>query len=368
MKKFLILALTFALLLTSCASTLPRNELPGTDDGTDLPVIDNLPADIGNEIIEIDLYDWHSSWANWTDDERVMQGIINPDTVSHFYPRTHLPLYRIDSAEELEKFIEDYSDVFSMNYKYDENEGFAVATAHCDIDFFADKFLLAAYMEAPSGSFRYGVRTISIDNGALVIEVEQTNDPGVHTDDMSGWLVTVEMLRTPVTDCTSFDAVFVGIKGREDEPYVPVVMSEPPELTVISPIEEIKASMGTSSWFYQNGDGSNGAKIYDSNHPMSEYFFEAMPRLSNDKFVDVEWAKLAFDFWEAPELTIRRWNAELVGQDNVDSLAETVKVDDGILFEINQKDCYVYEVTAVWDDSDGLGGNVTYVFSIGPTE
>ncbi len=375
MKRLLTILAVMALLLTSCVSTRPidRDKLPPKDDGTDLPVVDNRPADIGNEIIEIDLCDWYSAWANWTDDERVTQGIINPDTVSHTYPRKHLPLYRIDSKEELEKFIEDYGDVFSMNYKYDENEGFAAATAHCDVDFFADKFLLVAYMEAPSGSFRYGVRKISIDDGELTLEIEQTNDPEAHTDDMSGWLVTVEILRAPVSNCTSFDAVYVGVNGREDEPYVPQIMSEPPTLAVITPDGSIKASMGTSSWFYPVGDGTSGANMYDSNYPTSKQFIDVMPRLSNDKFYDVTGgvhAKLAFDFNRAPDITIKRWRlAETDGQDNVFSEPEQIEIIDGTMFQINQDGSCVYEVTAIWDTSiDGLGGNVTYVFSIGPTK
>lgn len=373
MKRLLTILAVMALLLTSCVSTRPldRDKLPAKDDGTDLPIVDNRPADIGNDRIEIPiLSDQYSAWANWTDDERVTRGIVNPDTVSHTYHRKHLPLYRIDSVEELEKFIEDYGDVFSMNYKYDENEGFAAATAHCDVDFFADKFLLVAYMEAPSGSFRYGARNIIIDDGALTLEIEQTNDPEAYTDDMSGWLVTAEVIRASVTtECTSYDAAYVGVKGREDEPVVPRIMSEPPTLAVITPDGSIKASMGTSSWFYPVGDGTSGANMYDSNHPTSKQFIDVMPRLSNDKYYDVTggvYAKLAFDFQRVPEISIKRWKCD---GDNVFSEPEQVQVFDDICFHINQDGEFIYEVTAVWDTSiDGYGGNVTYVFSIGPSK
>ncbi|MBO5281143.1 MAG: hypothetical protein J6B55_08080 [Clostridia bacterium] len=374
MKRLLTILAVMALLLTSCVSTRPldRDKLPAKDDGTGLPVVDNRPADIGNDQIEIPiLSDQYSAWANWTDDERVTQGIVNPDTVSHTYPRKHLPLYRIDSTGELEKFIEDYGDVFSMNYKYDENEGFAVATSHCDTAFFEDKYLLVAYVEAPSGSFRYGARNITIDDGALTLEIEQTNDPEAHTDDMSGWLVTAEVIRADVTtNCTSYDAVFAGIKGREDEPYVPqIIMSEPPTLAVITPDGSIKASMGTSSWFYPVGDGTSGANMYDSNHPTSKQFIDVMPRLSNDKYYDVTggvYAKLAFDFQRVPEISIKRWKCD---GENVFSEPEQVQVFDDICFHINQDGEFIYEVTAVWDTSiDGYGGNVTYVFSIGPSK
>ena len=372
MKKLLILFAVASLILASCNSVPPKNDGGGTND---IPHVDAGPSDIGSDRIEIAiLSDQYSAWANWTDDERVTQGIVNPDTVSHTYPRKHLPLYRIDSTDELEKFIEDYGDVFSMNYKYDENEGFAAATAHCDVEFFADKFLLVAYVEAPSGSFRYGARNITIDDGALTLEIEQTNDPEAHTDDMSGWLVTAEVIRASVTtDCTSFDAVYVGVKGREDEPVVPRIMSEPPTLAVITPDGSIKASMGTSSWFYPAGDGTEAAVMYDSNHPTSKEFIDVMPRLSNDKYYDVTggvYAKLAFDFNRAPDITIKRWRlVETDGQDNVFSEPEQIEIIDGTMFQINQDGSCVYEVTAIWDTSiDGLGGNVTYVFSIGPTK
>ena len=309
-KLFLVLAAT-TLILASCASATPKNDGGGT---ADLPKIEGGPADIGNEIIEIDLCDWHSSWANWTDDERVTQGIVNPDTVSHTYPRKHLPLYKIDSTEELAKFIEDYGEVFALDYRFGGNlgAGFKAATDHCDAEFFEEKLILAAYVEAPSGSFRYGVRNAVVDNGTLTLEVEQTNDPEVHTDDMSGWLVAAEILRTPISDCTSFDAVYVGVKGREELPegINDPDLSEPPTLAVITPDASIKASMGTSSWFYPVGDGTDAAKMYDSSHPASKEFIDVMPRLSNDKYYDVTggvYAKLAFDFYRMPEITIKRW-------------------------------------------------------------
>ncbi|MBQ2378156.1 MAG: membrane lipoprotein lipid attachment site-containing protein, partial [Clostridia bacterium] len=116
MKKLLILFAVAALILASCNSVPPKNDGGGTND---IPQLDVGPADIGSDRIEIAiLSDQYSAWANWTDDERVTQGIVNPDTVSHTYPRKHLPLYKIDSVEELERFVADYGDVFSMEYKY----------------------------------------------------------------------------------------------------------------------------------------------------------------------------------------------------------------------------------------------------------
>ena len=374
MKKLLILFAVVSLLLASCNTAPPRNDGEGTND---IPQLDVGPADIGNDQIEIAiLSDQYSAWANWTDDERVTQGIVNPDTVSHTYPRKHLPLYKIDSVEELERFVADYGDVFSMEYKYDENEGFAAATTHCDTEFFADKLLLVAYVEAPSGSFRYGARNIIIDDGALTLEIEQTNDPEAHTDDMSGWLVTAEVIRADATtNCTSYDAVYVGVKGREEyhEGINNSELSEPPALTVITPDASIKACMGTSSWFYPADDGTNAAVMYDSNHPTSKEFIDAMPLLSNDKYYDVTggaYAKLAFDFNRMPELSIKRWEiVDMNGQDNISAEPEQVEVFYGICFHINQDGNFVYEVTAVWDTAaDGYGGNVTYVFCIGSTK
>ena len=370
MKKLLILFAVAAMIFASCNSAPPKNDGGGT---TGLPRVDVGPADIGNDQIEIAiLSDQYSAWANWTDDERVTQGIVNPDTVSHTYPRKHLPLYKIDSVEALERFVADYGDVFSMEYKYDENEGFATATTHCDTEFFADKLLLVAYVEAPSGSFRYGARNITVDDGALILEIEQINDPEAHTDDMSGWLITAEVIRVgATTDCKSYDAVYVGVKGREEKPegINNPDLNEPPTLVVLTPDASVKASMGTSSWFYPVGDGTEGATMYDSNHPTSKDFVNVMPKLSNDKYYDVTggaYAKLSFDYHRMPEISIKRWKYE--GND-VFSEPEQVEVFDDICFHINQDGNFVYEVTAVWDHSvDGYGGNVTYVFCIGTTK
>ena len=121
MKKLLVILAVLVLLLTSCTVTRPA-------DGDKLPIKDGNTTDIiadkddesSAEVKKLS-FTSYSCWANWTDDERIMQGIVNPDTVSHDYPRTHLPLYRIDSVESLEKFKTDYADVFSLDYNYDED-------------------------------------------------------------------------------------------------------------------------------------------------------------------------------------------------------------------------------------------------------
>ena len=72
-------------------------------------------------------------------------------------------------------------------------------------------------MIAGSGSFRYGVKDIQIDHSTFCINVEQTNNPEVYTQDMAGWLILVETNKSDIQDCTEYDAQFIGTKPQAEE-------------------------------------------------------------------------------------------------------------------------------------------------------
>ena len=118
----------------------------------------------------------------------------------------HLPVYKFDTLEELNRFKESYKDILTFDQGYDEVPSFNEVTAAYGESFFADHTVVLAYVEASSGSFRYAVRDISCQGSALCLDVEQTNHPGVYTDDMSGWFVIAEVLDSDIAAFTEFDA------------------------------------------------------------------------------------------------------------------------------------------------------------------
>ena len=148
------------------------------------------------------------SYANWTDAAEIRLSALNFDKmIISSVPHSHLPIYKFDTREDLERFKRTFDGVLSMNACYDEVPSFHDATAKYDKAFFEENTLMLVYVTAYSGSYRFGVNSVSLDGGSFCIYVEQTNDPEVGTQDMAGWFITVAVPDSTVAGCTGFDAV-----------------------------------------------------------------------------------------------------------------------------------------------------------------
>ena len=147
------------------------------------------------------------SYANWGDLSQIYTKALNTDKMMISSVR-HLPIYKFDTLVELQQFKNEVEEVLSIDQRYDEVVSFNEATAKYDEAFFEENTLMLVYVEASSGSCRYGVREVYNADGYFCIHIEQTNNPEVHTDDMAGWFVTVAVSDESVADCTVFDADF----------------------------------------------------------------------------------------------------------------------------------------------------------------
>ena len=161
--------------------------------------------DLPNHIIEIKTT---VAYANWTEGE-MMRDCLNGDKMLISSVR-HLPVYKLDTKEDLERFIESYKDTLTLDQGYDEVPSFDAVTASYDDSFFADHTVIIAYVAANSGSFRYAIRDISYGGSTFCLNVVQTNDPEVYTDDTAGWFVIAEVLDSDITGYTEFDAQLIS--------------------------------------------------------------------------------------------------------------------------------------------------------------
>ncbi len=152
-------------------------------------------------------FDIAVSYANWGDLNEIYTKALNIDKMAISSVR-HLPIYKFDTLAALEQFKNDVKDTLSIDHGYDEVPSFNDATVKYDEDFFAENTLMLVYVEASSGSFRYGVDSVYNADGNFCIHVKQTNNPEVGTDDMAGWFITVAVPDSMVADCTVFDADF----------------------------------------------------------------------------------------------------------------------------------------------------------------
>ena len=152
-------------------------------------------------------FDITVSYANWGELNEIYSKALNIDKMAISSVR-HLPIYKFDTLAELEQFKNDVKDVLSIDAGYDEMPSFNESTAKYDEAFFTENTLMLIYVEATSGSYRYGVNSVYHADGNFCIHIEQTNNPETHTDDMSGWFITVAVPDSMVADCTTFDADF----------------------------------------------------------------------------------------------------------------------------------------------------------------
>ena len=151
------------------------------------------------------------SYAGWTDESLIASGALNRDKASESGSK-HFPVFKADTKKDLEDFKSTYGKFLAMNQKYDEIPSFNNATAGYDEAFFENNSLLMIYVTSGSGSFRYGVSGVSVENGELCVHVKLTRAPEIGTCDMAGWFIAVEVEDGTVHGCISFDADFVNSK------------------------------------------------------------------------------------------------------------------------------------------------------------
>ncbi len=163
--------------------------------------IQNSSEDYTNTIVDIKTT---VAYANWTEGG-MMRDCLNGEKMIISSVR-HLPVSKLDTLEDLNRFKESYKDILTLDQGYDEVLSFNEVTASYDNSFFADHTLVLAYVEASSGSFRYAIQDVSYGDSTFCLDVVQTNHPEIGTSDMAGWFVIAEVLDSDIADIAKFDA------------------------------------------------------------------------------------------------------------------------------------------------------------------
>ena len=164
------------------------------------------------------------AYANWTEDSRIFE-CLNAETM-YISSVRHLPVYKLDTEEDLQRFKETFKNILTLDYGYNEVPSFNEVTAGYDEEFFAKHTVILAYVTSGSGSFRYGIRDVAIGDSALCLNVVQTNHPEVGTSDMAGWFVMAELIDADIANIMKFDAQMVKPEDPIGDLF-DVIMSSP---------------------------------------------------------------------------------------------------------------------------------------------
>lgn len=148
------------------------------------------------------------SFANWSSSRKIYENALNKDRFTKDNSR-NLPIHKFDTLNELKQFKSHYENIYSIDEKYDEIASFNEATEKYNEEFFSNNSLILVYVSAGSGSYRYDIKDIYLDEESFIVNIEKTNNPEVFTCDMAGWFITVSVSDSAISNVLEFDAELI---------------------------------------------------------------------------------------------------------------------------------------------------------------
>ena len=148
------------------------------------------------------------TYANWTEDDRIYTECVNPYAMTISSAR-HLPVYKLETTDDLTRFKETFENVLTLDRGYDEVFSFNDVTSGYDDSFFDEHTILLVYVTAGSGSYRFSIEEAEVNGPELCLNVIRTDHPEVGTADMAGWLLIAEFENADLAGITGFDAKLV---------------------------------------------------------------------------------------------------------------------------------------------------------------
>ena len=149
----------------------------------------------GNEVLTVQFaYNYGStfSYAGSIDEESIYKNAVNSDkfplnSLTEYY----LPLYKLDTLEDLEQFKATFGDKIDFDMGWDEVPSFNDVTGEYDEGFFEEYTLLLIYVHSGSSSYRYKNLLPQTDLANLNLYIGKANDPEVLEDLEASWFITV---------------------------------------------------------------------------------------------------------------------------------------------------------------------------------
>lgn len=166
------------------------------------------PENPGADAVPATEYPTSVAWVNWTENVTLHHACLNPDYMI-WSDAPHLPVYKLESGEELEDFVSRYQDCLTFVSGYDEVSSFRQVTAHCDEAFFAENSLVMTYVRSGTGSDRFAIDRVELADGTCCVYVRKTVRPEGGTANMAGWMLIAEIPKADLERCTAYDAKMI---------------------------------------------------------------------------------------------------------------------------------------------------------------
>ena len=151
------------------------------------------------------------TYAGWSEESIIYENALNYELIEND-PNTHLPVFKIDTFEELETFKNTYNNVLLFDQGYDTVPSFyeAMSKAQFDNEIFYDEHsLLVVYIPSNSSSLRFEIEGIETSDTLMCIKIERKNEETEIEDNMAGWMVCVKINKDKLSNYISFNAILV---------------------------------------------------------------------------------------------------------------------------------------------------------------
>ena len=172
-------------------------------------VLPEMLPSIGPEQVIDEQFSNAIAYVGWTEDERIYTGAVNKQLLQSG-DGEHLPVFLIDTPEDLAAFKSQYQDVFAMDQGHNDIRSLeqALAQTHWDrAAFYEEHTLMLVYIPANSSTYRYGIQRVDTEDGSLTVRIEVKNTPDIVTDDMAGWMLMVLVDDEEIAKYTQIDAI-----------------------------------------------------------------------------------------------------------------------------------------------------------------
>ena len=219
MKKLFLSLLAAALIfvLFSCGSEQKYTGLSSekaeetTENPTENPETDADPDKDKTAILTpVSVSVANSSRVDY---EKVVEKSLNSDLFKRdgSEGEKHLAVFRMEKAEDLGNFLKDVKNDISLDFAFVSGyKSIKTLLQEYGEEFFADNDLFLSVIRSPGLEILYGVKSVSVEKGTLIIDIEQTNSPDAISTLETCWIFAVALKKTDVADCTGFDSRFVG--------------------------------------------------------------------------------------------------------------------------------------------------------------
>ena len=225
-------------------------------------------------------------------------------------------------------------------------------------------------LKSPTGNFEYftsadiGWNWSYLNTEFEAVLVDESELPGY----LDGFITTYPNASNPVIE-----------SPNNKNLSLETILKTPPALTVICGNESIETLRGTTSWQYDNGNGTFTGINSDSMHPLQAKEFMTPLNIIPTPYSHID-PLMAYLQWDVTpdKVSVRCWSEDCWGQygdyDDTTEEIEVQKIDIEIAhgsnetqrtadYTIRLKDeNYIYEVVAEWNSSDKYFGTAYYSF------